>query len=414
MAQTALFRTLTGNDPSDATEARNGLRHLASLSMTKIADGLIDPKLVLSWLLTALGAPAAFAGALVPIREAGALLPQIVFAGYVSGLRQRKWAWVVGSAVQGAMAGVIALAALLLSGWVAGLSICGALAVLAVARSLCSVSYKDILGKTVSKTRRGAITGFAGSAASAAVIVFAGLLIAGVAQTKGALILAIGLAAAMWIGAALVFATLQEKDSSPEAGGGVDLALLRDNATLRRFILVRGLLVSTALAPPYFVMLGGGDDSQLGKLGALVLASAGASLLSSWIWGRAADRSSRKVLMACGAIGGLAMLAAVGLSWLGLADRVWAMPATLFVLMLAYHGVRQGRSTYLVDISPAEARAAWAAVANTAIGTLLLIAGAFGGALSVIGPQAVLIGFAVMAFLAPVAALGLAEAEKPD
>ena len=81
-----------------ATEARNGLRHAASLSMTKVADGLIDPKLVLSWLLTALGAPAAFAGALVPIREAGALLPQILLAGWVQKMRYRKWAWVAGSA----------------------------------------------------------------------------------------------------------------------------------------------------------------------------------------------------------------------------------------------------------------------------------------------------------------------------
>lgn len=64
-------------------EAPNALRHVASLSMTKIADGLIDPKLMLSWLLTSLGAPAVFAGVLVPIRESGALLPQMFMASWV-------------------------------------------------------------------------------------------------------------------------------------------------------------------------------------------------------------------------------------------------------------------------------------------------------------------------------------------
>ena len=88
------FETLSGaeGDAQDLSshaqeaEAPNALRHIASLTMTKVADGLIDPKLMLSWLLTALGAPAVYAGALVPIREAGALLPQIVMAGWC-----RRW-----------------------------------------------------------------------------------------------------------------------------------------------------------------------------------------------------------------------------------------------------------------------------------------------------------------------------------
>ena len=52
------FAAITGAEGAvqdiDQAEARNGLRHVMSLSMTKVADGLIDPKLVLAWLLTAL------------------------------------------------------------------------------------------------------------------------------------------------------------------------------------------------------------------------------------------------------------------------------------------------------------------------------------------------------------------------
>ncbi|MFW8593454.1 MFS transporter [Cribrihabitans neustonicus] len=413
MAAIEVFRRLTGDgEASNAAEARNGLRHAASLAMTKVADGLIDPKLVLSWLLTALGAPSVFIAALVPLREAGALLPQIILAGWVARMKQRKWAWAGGSAVQGAAAAGIAMVALLLQGWAAGLAVCAALALLALARAMCSVSYKDILGKTVGETRRGAITGLAGSAAAAGVILFALLLLSGLGRSVALVAGAIGLAACLWFAAAALFSTLEEEDSEPaEGGGGLDFSILKGNRNLWRFILVRGLLVSTALAPPYLVMLTGGEGGQLGQLGALVLASAVASLVSSWVWGRLADRSSRRVLMAVSAIGAAAMVAAVALAWAGLAQQVWAMPAVLFVLMIAYHGVRQGRSTYLVDIAPEDARSAWAAVANTVIGTLLLAAGALSGALSLLGPQAVLLLFAAMALAALPAALGLEEAE---
>ena len=119
-------------------EARNGLRHTASLTLTKIADGLIDPKLVLTWLAGAIGVPAAIIGLLVPIREAGALLPQILLAGRVEQMRHRKWAWVIGSTGQGICAAAMVLVALSLGGVAAGIGMCVALGALALFRAACS------------------------------------------------------------------------------------------------------------------------------------------------------------------------------------------------------------------------------------------------------------------------------------
>ncbi len=338
-------------------EAPNALRHVASLSMTKIADGLIDPKLMLSWLLTSLGAPAVFAGALVPIRESGALLPQMLMASWVQSMPRRKWTWVLGSAGQGIFAALIVLAALTLDGAAAGFAICAALGGLAVSRAACSVSYKDILGKTVGQSRRGAITGLAGSVSAVGVVILAALLMSGMFEDRRIVIAATALAAVLWGAAALLFSTLNEMKSDPSKAEAADFSILKEDANLRRFILVRGLLASTALAPPYFVVLGGGEDqSALGQLGALVLASALASFLSSYVWGRLSDQSSRKVLKLTGCVGAVAMLGAVALSVLGLATQIWAMPLVLFILMIAYHGVRQGRSTYLVDMSPENLR----------------------------------------------------------
>lgn len=133
----ATYARITGADPDEVRpgEARNGAVHIGALMLTKTADALIDPKLVLSWLLTALGAPGAMIGALVPVREAGALMPQLMLARWVEASSQRKWFWAAGSAVQGLAALGIAAAALLFSGALAGGIIVACLAVLAVARS---------------------------------------------------------------------------------------------------------------------------------------------------------------------------------------------------------------------------------------------------------------------------------------
>ncbi|MCM2560562.1 MFS transporter [Lutimaribacter sp. EGI FJ00015] len=410
------FETLAGETDGDdgQREARNGLRHMASLSLTKVSDGLIDPKLVLSWLLTGLGAPAAFVGALVPIREAGALLPQMGLAVVLRRMTQRKWMWVAGSAVQGLAAAGIAVAVSILSGWLAGLVVCLLLAVLAVARAACSVSYKDILGKTVGNTRRGAVTGFAGSVSAAVVFGYALLLLSGLMDSRWPVIAAVALAAVLWVVAAAILAALSEpasEEAAPEKRPAY-LAILRRDAQLRRFITVRGLLVVTSLAPPYFVVIAGQSGAQgLERLGALVLASSAAAFVSSYLWGRLADRSSRRVLMLSGFVAALAMLGAVALTRAGLADG-WAIAGALFLQMIAYHGVRQGRSTYLVDMAPEEERASYAALANTVIGTLLLVVGALGGALSALGADWALLGFAGLSVLGAFAALGLNEVER--
>ena len=405
------FAALTGTDEAPSDEARNGMWHVAALTASKLADGLINPKLVLSWLLSVMGAPAALVGLLVPVREAGALLPQVFLAPLVQRMRQRRWVWVAGSAGQGAAAGLIALAALMLEGMQAGIVILALLGLLAVCRAACSVSYKDILGKTVGQTRRGAVTGLAGSAAAVGVFAFAALMVTGVLRAQGAVIGAIGLAGLLWALAALSLGQLREEDSTPDRDEAVQsyLRILREDANLRRFVLVRGLLVSTALAPPYMVLLGQGGEA-LRQLGALVLASSAASFVSSYVWGRLSDRSSRLVLMIAGLAGAAAMAAAITVSAAGLADVVWTIPAILFVLMLAYQGVRQARSVYLVDISPENRRSLNAAVANTAIGVILLAAGGLGGALTVIGPHATLAGFALMALAGGALAMRL---EKP-
>ncbi|WP_339112064.1 MFS transporter [Thioclava sp. GXIMD2076] len=379
-------------------EPANFLRHIVGLAATKSADGLIDPKLVLSWLLNHLGAGAFYAGLLVPVREAGALLPQIFTAALIHERGRRKWVWALGAAVQGLAAGGIALAGLRLEGAVAGMVIVALLAVLAVARSACSVAYKDVLGKTIGQSRRGTVTGTASTIGSAAVVIFA-LMLLFISVDRYALVeVAIGLAAIGWILGAVMMALMVEEDDGGTGESGLPnpWTLMREDRQLRLFVIARSLLVGTALAPPYLVLLAAKGSQDFAELGGLVLASSVAAVLSAYIWGRLSDRSSRRVLIYAGLAAAVALALALGLNASGLAQTVWAMPLVLFCLMLAYHGVRQGRSTHLVDMSGPGERADYTAVSNTVVGLFLLIAGAGAAALGSVSVPLVIGVFLVM------------------
>ncbi len=408
-------------------QPRNFALHVASLGATKTGDGLVDPKLVLGWLLPALGAPTALVGLLVPLREAGSLLPQLVISGWIRRRARRKLVWAGGSLVQGLAVLGMAGAAVGLEGATAGWTILGLLAVFALARSFCSVAYKDVLGKTVSKATRGTATGTAATVASAAVLAFGALLAFGVIPlTPGSIAGALLVAAALWLAAAGLFTALAEEPGATEGGGRPiavareHLGLLRSDPQLRRFILVRGLLTATAIAPPYVLLLGAGGDegpesdgTGLGTLGPAVLASALAGIGSTYVWGRLADRSSRRVLVRAAVAGAVALAAAAAVAAAEPGPRLaaWLVPALLLVLMTAYQGVRLGRSTHLVDMATADTRAAYTALSNTAIGVVLLGTGAFAALAGLAGAAVTLAALAAMCVLAAWIGRGLEEVQ---
>src|SRR5690554_3240929 len=155
------------------------LAHLWALTLTKLGDSLVSARLVLPWMLTALGAPSVFISALVPLRESLALLPQLFIAQQMRQTPVRKWFWVLGSAGQAlALLGMVS-AILLTEGVALGWAIVILLALFSLSRGVCSVAMKDVQGKTISKTRRGRLSGLAASVAgllslvTALVILFA-------------------------------------------------------------------------------------------------------------------------------------------------------------------------------------------------------------------------------------------------
>lgn len=108
----------------------------------------------------------------------------------------------------------------------------------------------------------------------------------------------------------------------------------------------------------------------------------------------------------------LFVLAAIGVAaFPDLLASSWVAAGLLFLVVLAYQGVRLGRSTHLVDMVPAEDRAVYTAVSNTAVGVVILLAGAFGALSDVIGLGGLFSVFALACGLAWWVTRGLDEVQ---
>lgn len=397
---------------------RNFLIHVVALSATKSGDHLASAKLVLVWLLAAVGAPGFMAGMTVPIRESLALIPQLFVAALIRRRPIRKGFWVWGSVIQGLCVGGMGMAAWQLQGAVAGWAILGLLVCFSLARGVCSVAIKDVQGKTVSKFSRGKASGYASSVAGGVALTIgaSGFFVGD--HSLGFLIwLCLG-AALMWLAAGLTYHFVVEEPGATAGGANAgseairQLVLLRKNAQFRWFVITRALFLSSAFAFPFLVLM---TREQTGAafsaLGSMLIAVGIANLIGGTVWGRMADRSSRRVLMLTGGLAGLTCLAAWSVQTLDV-HAVWVFALLYFGLALAHSGIRLGRSTYLIDMATQETRAAYTAVSNTVIGVLLLAGGSLSALEPLIGAEGLVLLFGVGVLIAAAAAFWLPEVQE--
>lgn len=429
---TSLYDLVTGDEdarlcrdiPEDACRELPGnfFKHLISSTATKIGDSLASAKLVIPWLLAAIGAPAFLTGLVVPIREAGSLIPQLFVAGFIRPYAYRKWFWVWGSVLEGAAVIAIAAVALTLSGTAGGWITIALLVVFSLSRGVVSVASKDVLGKTVSKNRRGTLMGYAGAVAGLATM-FVGLYTKARGSQTGqegfffGLLLAAGI---LWFLAAFVFSTIKETPGATGGGGNAiskalsSLSLLKTDSEFRHFVITRTLLLSTALSFPFYAVMSRENlGAGLGGFGLLIIAGGLGDTLSAPIWGRLADKSSRLVMVWAALItAGLgAVLFAV--TFIEIADSVREYMFALFFLIMgiAHGGARLGRKTYLIDMATPETRPAYVAVSNTVIGILLLAGGGVGAVAQLFGTRYAILLLACVALIAATSALRLREVQ---
>lgn len=374
---------------------------------TKLGDSIANPKTVLAWLLSALAAPGVFTAFLVPVRESGSLIPQLVIASFVRRQAIRKWTFVLGSLLQAAAVLGMAAVAVTLTGTAAGLGLLAALVVFSLSRGLCSVASKDVLGKTVPKTRRGRVSGWSETLAGLITIGVGIVLLfdGGGSGRTGIYLLLLVVAAALWLLASTSYAMIREFPGATEGGGNAlteavkRLGLLRDDRDFRRFVLARSLLLCSSLSAPFFIMLAHErTEGALLVLGLFVIADGIASLVSAPFWGRFADSSSRRVMVIAGTgaalVGMLLVLTVHGLP--ALADSTWLYPLFFFLLAIAHSGVRLGRKTYIVDLAGGNKRTDYVAVSNTVIGVVLLLTGSVGALTTIMPTSGIILILAAM------------------
>jgi hypothetical protein len=396
--------------------------NVASGAFSKLGEQLASPGTVLPWILASLGAPAALTGLLVPVKDAGSLLPQLAVAGTLRS-RPRRAPWWVGAATAQTVAlAAMAAAAAWLGGVAAGVAIVAALGAFSVASGVGSVAFKDVMAKTVPKGGRGRVLAWR-SAIGGAAGVAAGLLLrftVADAEARGPFVILLLGATACFGLAAATFGRIRERpgattggrDALQEARAG--LRLLREQPGFRAFVTARALLLAVPLSLPFLTVFGRANvDATLGGLGVFVAANALAASVASPAWGRFADLASHRTM----AVGGGIAVAAVAWAFLAAAVPEAARTALTYVpaYLLAgvgYAGVRLGRKTYLVDAPPGDERPTYVATSNTAIGAATLVGAAIGAGAAVVGAGWALVTFAALTIAGAVAAWRLPPAER--
>lgn len=418
-----LYAVLSGDDQTErlceaipdnacAEVPGNYLINVVNGLFSKLAERLAGADMVLAWILTAIGAPAAAIGTLRPVRLAGATLPQLAVAARIRRSPLRKRFWTAAGLVQALALWLVIPVVWFLPGETAGWTVVGLLTLFALASGVGSVAFQDVVGKTIPRGRRGRLLAVR-STLGGVFALGAGVWLYGKLGTEGDLMVylaLVGLGGAFWALAALTFALTREVPGATEGGrnalseAGHGWRILTGHTAFRWYLLARAALLTVEVATPLYILHANAFlDWDAATLGLFVAAAALAQIIGSPFWGRFADTSARMVMAWSGLIGvaagGLALLVPV---FPFPAAHVWLYALVFVLLGLAESGIRLGRKTWVVDAAPAGERPTWVAFGNTVIGVLTLATIGFGVLAGRFGTDTVittLMGLAVLGTL---------------
>ena len=341
----------------------------------KLADLLISAKTTLPWLLASLGAPIWIVSMLVPIRESGSLIPQWPLKQKVSHIENRLVIWRWGIVIQACSICLMLTSAILTEALIAGLLILFCLLLLSLGRSLSSLSMKDIQGINVEKGQRGKLVGMASTMSGLLSLITAGLLILSPQDMsiKAIQLLITFSAFIMFVSLFLsIGLTANLSDNKKDSNDGKSLwKTINQQADLRQLIVSRCLLLHAALIAPFFVSASA-INNDFFQLPYFIISSAMASFLSSYLWGKMADKSAIHTMFYATLV---CISASVAFYFVTSIDKWWVDVFLFFVLNLGYAGIRIGRKTYMLDIAQGSQRTLYVAAANSMVGYVLLMLG---------------------------------------
>jgi hypothetical protein len=431
MRKTAVFKSVLADDdsldracksiPEEACRhsARNYKANLYNGAASKLAEQTAGPNLVIPWLLQAIGAPVWILGFAMPLKQTFSLLPQMVTAGYIRTLAVRKTVWTISGFIQALCLILMIPSAVYLNPFEAGVAVLFLLIIYSTASGTASVAFQDVLGKTIDKGQRGKLLS-ARAFAGGVLTIAAGLIISrvrGGSITTLYLLLVAG--AVLWIISSLFFQSIKEEPGAVKGGrnaikeAAAGIYLFKRYKGFRRYLYARLSLNVIEIAVPFYAfyaseLLG---TSKAG-LGLFMMAIGVSQVISSPFWGRAADETSRKVLIQSALISVAASVVAVVCYFLTDQLAVYAGLLAAFVLMgLAEAGVRLGRKTYLVDATPADNKSTFTAFSNSLVGVLSLAAGVLGLIAEKTGAAGIIAVIGVLSLIAVFVSAHMPEAD---
>ncbi|MCH7396396.1 MFS transporter [Belliella sp. DSM 107340] len=407
--------------PDSACEETPGnyFKNVLSGALSKLAEQLVSPGTTLPWIMSSLGVPNAFSGALVPIKDAGSLLPQLFVSAKIRKYPVRKWFWVVPAVLQALALSLMAFVVLRLEGSFAGYLILLLLLVYSLASGVASISFKDVIAKTIPKGKRGQLLALR-STIGGILTLGAGVFILQdleKEQDNNLLFWVVLSGAFLWILSALFFALISEQAGATDGGRSPinelknGLKIWKKDANLRIFVLTRGLLMAIPLAQPFFVILGKEElGNEVTNLGIMVIAAGIANIISSPFWGRFADQSSKKLMVWVSLMGIVNIsLMAIFPIWPEAWKNIYTFAGLFLIQVMAHGGARLSRKTYLVDFAPSDERPLYVSLSNTMIGVFTLVGAGLGTLSSIFGIPVMLFVFVGLLVLALIFAVKLKE-----
>lgn len=387
-------------------------------ALTKLAEQIASPGLVLPWLLSAIGAPSSLSGFLVPLNRSGSLLPQLVVSSRIRKYSRRKYFWVASGYIQALALLLMIPLTLFVGGLLGGIGILLLLALFSIASGVASVSFKDVMAKTIPKGKRGTLLSVRATVGGALALAAGAWLTLTAGEDEPVMFYAalLAFAALLWFVATTLFALIREEAGATDGGrNAIEEArngwrLLSEQPGFRNFIIARSLLLGVPLVLPFYSLFARELGAGLAGLGLFVMANSLAMVLSSYFWGRMSDRSSKSAMGWGGLTGVAAALIALALGWwMDLGYTSWWLAAIIFITGFAQAGTRLGRKTYLVDAAPEKERPLYVAVSNTLVGIIFLGSSLIGLLAALIGVQGVIAAFTLMMLAGSVMAFHLPD-----
>ncbi|MTI21516.1 MFS transporter [Fulvivirga sp. RKSG066] len=355
---------------------------------TKLAEQLTSPGVVIPWVLSVLNASVGLSGLLVPIKNAGSLLPQLIVSAKIRAFAVRKYFWAGAGIMQGIMLALMAWVIYALDGNLAGYLIVAGLFIYSVASGVGSIAFKDVMGKTIPKGKRGRLLALRATGGGVLTVV-AGLIFYFYFNENTSEIVYVGLfaiAAVLWWLAAALFASIDEKKGAQEGGRTPiqelknGFTILKEDTNFRNFLITRALLMAIPLAQPFLILYAREIlDASLQGLGLFVIVTGISNAVSSPFWGKFADKSSRGLMAVVAVLGIVTCLYAAFFeqlpdSW----QHIYAYAPVFFLIVMAHGGARLSRKTYLVDYAPKKERPLYVSLANTVIGIFTILTAGIG------------------------------------